>query len=300
MIIFNFIKKYLPKLIYWKRATWTRSQWFCYDYMKLFLKYKENNEYQAQKTNEEVPNNQVIWIYWKQGEKNAPPIVKKCISSIRNKAGKHPVIVLDQENLHKYIIMPDFIEQKHIQNKISEAHYSDLLRISLLIVYGGFWCDATCLLTSSIPEIIENSSFFMFNRDLLCHETSPCECSNWFIKADKNNIILIKLRNILFHYFKKHSAILDYYIFHITLGLMIHTDTLVKSKWEEKPYICNMNPHVLLFSFSKPYDEAKYKHILNSCFIHKLTYKYNKKLIMSGSKNIITHLLNNKFTVDII
>lgn len=293
MIIFNFIKKYLPKLIYWKRATWTRSQWFCYDYMKLFLKYKENNEYQAQKTNEEVPNNQVIWIYWKQGEKNAPPIVKKCISSIRNKAGKHPVIVLDQENLHKYIIMPDFIEQKHIQNKISEAHYSDLLRISLLIAYGGFWCDATCLLTSSIPEIIENSSFFMFNRDLLCHETSPCECSNWFIKANKEDFILTKLRNVLFHYFKQHSIILDYYIFHITLGLLIHTDVQIKKAWQQKPYICNMNPHVLLFSFSEPYDEAKYKHILNSSFIHKLTYKYSLEQIHEKQENIIHHLLNN-------
>lgn len=290
MKIVDIIKKYLPKLIYWKRATWTRSQWFCYDYMKLFLKYKENNEYQAQKTNEEVPNNQVIWIYWKQGEKNAPPIVKKCISSIRNKAGKHPVIVLDQENLHKYIIMPDFIEQKHIQNKISEALYADLLRISLLLAYGGYWCDATCFLSEEIPEIIEKSPFFMFNRDLLYYETSPCECSSWFIKANKEDFILTKLRNVLFHYFKQHSIILDYYIFHITLGLLIHTDVQIKKAWQQKPYICNMNPHVLLFSFSEPYDEAKYKHILNSCFIHKLTYKYKKELLYSKKTKFITTL----------
>lgn len=293
MKIFDIIKRYLPKLFYWKRATWTRSQWLCYDYMKLFLKYKENNEYKAERTNEKIPDNQVIWIYWKQGEKNAPHIVNKCISSIRNKAGNHPVIVLDQENLHKYIVMPDFIEKKHQEGKIKEALYSDLLRISLLIEYGGFWCDATCLLSSNIPIIIENSSFFMFNRDLLYYETSPCECSSWFIKANKGNIILTKVRNILFHYFKQHTFILDYYIFHITLGLLIHTDSLIREVWEQKPYICNMNPHVLLFSLSKPYNIIMYRHILNSCFIHKLTYKYKTEKLSQNPENILFHLLSN-------
>lgn len=292
MKISSFIKKKLPKYLYWKRADWTRSQWFCYDYMKFFLKYKENNEYQALKTNDQVPTNQVIWIFWRQGEKNAPQIVKKCISSIREHAGKHPVIVLDQESLHNYIIMPDFIEQKHQKGKISDAHYSDLLRISLLIAYGGYWCDATCFLTSSISEIIEESSFFMFNRDLLSNNTSPCECSNWFIKANKENTILIKLRNILFHYFKQHKIILNYYIFHITLGLLIHTDAQVRKDWEQKPYICNMNPHVLQFSFSKPFNEKVYQHILNSSFIHKLTYKYKKEILNSSEYNFLKHLLN--------
>ena len=43
-----------------------------------------------------------------------------------------------------------------------------------------------------------------------------------------------------------------------------------------------MNPHVLLFSFSKPYNEKIYQHILNSSFIHKLTYKYKKEILDSS------------------
>lgn len=292
MKISNFIKKYFPKVLYWKKASWTRSQWLCYDCMKFFLKYKENNEYQALKTNDKVPVNQVIWVFWRQGEKNAPQIVKKCISSIREHAGKHPVIVLDQESLHNYMVMPDFIEQKHQKGKIREALYSDLLRISLLTAYGGYWCDATCFLTSEIPDIIEESTFFMFNRDLLNHGISPCECSSWFIKANKDDFVLLRLRNVLFHYIKHHSIILDYFIFHITLGLLIHTDTQIKKVWEQKPYICNMNPHVLLFSFSKPYNEKIYQHILNSSFIHKLTYKYKKEILESNEYNLLQHLLS--------
>lgn len=53
-----------------------------------------------------------------------------------------------------------------------------------------------------------------------------------------------------------------------------------------------MNPHVLLFSFSKPNNEKIYQHILNSSFIHKLTYKYKKEILDSSEYNFLKHLLN--------
>ncbi len=54
-----------------------------------------------------------------------------------------------------------------------------------------------------------------------------------------------------------------------------------------------MNPHVLLFSFSKPYNEKIYQHILNSSFIHKLTYKYKKEILDSSEYNFLKHLLKS-------
>ncbi|WP_333598576.1 hypothetical protein [Paraprevotella clara] len=32
------IKEIIPKLWYWKKAAWTRPQWWCYDCMKPYLK----------------------------------------------------------------------------------------------------------------------------------------------------------------------------------------------------------------------------------------------------------------------
>ena len=41
------IKEIIPKLWYWKKAAWTRPQWWCYDCMKPYLKYKDNDEYHS-------------------------------------------------------------------------------------------------------------------------------------------------------------------------------------------------------------------------------------------------------------
>lgn len=288
---FKKICELLPKLWYWKKASWTRSQWFCYDVMKFFLIYKDNDELQAEEKKANCDFSDVIWIYWRQGEKNAPDIVQKCIQSVRNNCGSHRVIVLDAENLSDYIEMPDFIMQKLEMGKIKDACFSDLLRISLLLAYGGIWCDATCFLSAPVDNMVEKSSFFMFNKSLLYLNTIPSDCSSWFIKSEKGNVALRKLRNVLFHYFKKYSLLPDYYIFHITLGLLVRADKEVAEVYNKKPYICNMNPHVLLFSLDKPYNEMEYKQILGSCFIHKLTYKYNPSLLKAKDENMLQHFM---------
>ena len=99
------IKEIIPKLWYWKKAAWTRPQWWCYDCMKPYLKYKDNDEYHAIKQLPYAEN--VIWMYWKQGEKNAPDIVRRCIASVRRHAGSYRVIVLDENTLNDYLVMPD-------------------------------------------------------------------------------------------------------------------------------------------------------------------------------------------------
>ena len=92
------IKEIIPKLWYWKKAAWTRPQWWCYDCMKPYLKYKDNDEYHAIKQLPYAEN--VIWMYWKQGEKNAPDIVRRCIASVRRHAGSYRVIVLDENTFN--------------------------------------------------------------------------------------------------------------------------------------------------------------------------------------------------------
>lgn len=52
----------------------------------------------------------------------------------------------------------------HAEGIIPEANYSDMLRTCLLLQYGGYWLDATCLLTSSFPEVIDKSEYFMCNH----------------------------------------------------------------------------------------------------------------------------------------
>lgn len=282
----------IPRLLSWKHEPRVRSQWMTYWYMKRFLKYANDSTITAKGGNSKIKKNGTIWLYWRQGEISSPRIVKQCISSVRRNSDDYNVIVLDDNSLCDYIKMPSFLVERRDKGYITEAQFSDLVRISLLIEYGGVWCDATCFFSNPIPSYIKQSPLFFFQNSKLKEWTSPIRCSNWFIKADCQNEMLIKLRNVLFNYYRYEKEPPIYLIFHVTLSLMVDTIPELLEMWEGMPYICNMNPHVLQFSLGKKYEHESFSHILSSCFVHKLTYKYNKELIENNEDNNLQHILN--------
>lgn len=286
-----------PVFLFYKRLKTVKQEYFCYSWVEKHLKwaYKPVNYSDFRNNNIEEDNS--IFLYWKQGWINAPSIVKKCLESVKQHAAGHPLVLLDESNIIEYVRMPDFIEQKHKNGLIKEALYSDLLRISLLIKYGGCWIDATCLLSKPIPNDLFNSGFFMFSSTCLSGNYSPIVGSSWFIISSKKrgSILLKKIQNFLFNYYSKKSYPINYYIFHIVLSVLVNKDEECKLIWQEKPYICNMNPHVLQFSLHHIYNEKKYNNIMDQCFIHKLTYKFDHELLSNKSpENMLSHLMSNE------
>ena len=75
------------------------------------------------KPNPAVPADS-IFIMWWQGEQNVPELVKVCIESVRKHVGKHNVIIISQDNISEFIHIPDFIQRKVQQGKISFTHLS--------------------------------------------------------------------------------------------------------------------------------------------------------------------------------
>lgn len=80
-----------------------------------------------------------VWLYWAQGEENAPDLVKNCLKSVHTYCKDKNIIVLDDNTIENYIDIPDFIKEKYKKNIISKPHFSDYLRTSLLAKYGGTW-----------------------------------------------------------------------------------------------------------------------------------------------------------------
>ena len=91
-----------------------------------------------------------IWMCWWQGEENAPEIVRACIDSVRRNAGGHEVVVITDENLSKYVDIPEWALDKVHAGIMSRTHLSDLLRLSLLAEHGGLWLDATFYCTGPL------------------------------------------------------------------------------------------------------------------------------------------------------
>lgn len=65
---------------------------------------------------EEVENQEIyenyVFVFWLQGEQQAPPIVKACLASIRQWCADRQVVVLDKTNYMKYATLPDSLVLK--------------------------------------------------------------------------------------------------------------------------------------------------------------------------------------------
>lgn len=265
-----------------------KKQLYAYRYIKKYL-YAMNNDIYA---DQDIGNNNpdTVWILWLQGIENAPTIVQKCVESVKRNCENHNIIILNSESIFDYIKLPDFIIEKYHSGIISPALYSDLIRVSLLTKYGGIWIDATCFFTDKIPHYINEPDFFCFKADMIYNHI--IKGSSWFIKSKKDNTLLIKTRNILFEYLKKEQRVINYFIFHLTMSLVINNDEESREVWDSIPYICNMNPHVLQFHMTQKFNEEYWKCICSTTSIHKLTYKLTEKDFLCKESFLYKKILN--------
>ena len=102
----------------------------------------------------EYDENAPVWVSWMQGYDKAPDIVKKCIDSIKASTN-HPVYIVTSENLNEYADIPDYISEKYASGIITNAQFSDILRMSLLSKHGGIWIDATVFAPKKLPHVSE-------------------------------------------------------------------------------------------------------------------------------------------------
>lgn len=282
---------FASRLYYIRGIRHLREQKLISKYLVKKLNWADNS-YIESAVNPHVQKNKTIWVVWMQGIGNAPKMVQKCYQSILMYKEDYNVILLTKDNIDQYVKLPQHIENLYKERKMSEAHHSDMVRLYLLIYYGGIWCDATCFRNAPFPEYIKNTSFFMFSADKLTSSTQSIICSNWFIKSEFGNPLLIKTYNVLCEYNKRYSKPHNYYIFHLVLSNLVKNDEECKRIWDSKPYICNMNPHAFYFGWDMPYNKNRYQHLLSSCFIHKLTYKFPSTLLEKseeGSETIFQY-----------
>ena len=89
----------------------------------------------------------VIWWCWLQGFDNTPEIVMACHGSLKSNLIDYEIRIIDSGNWSQYVQLPDYIVERWNKKQIPSALFSDLLRLQLLIEYGGSWIDSTVLCT---------------------------------------------------------------------------------------------------------------------------------------------------------
>src|SRR5699024_296166 len=137
-------------------------------YLKIQKKLKRKYRHILEETPSNFKSSHVskrVWVCWFQGLDDAPEIVKLCIDSIKENFKGYEVIILTEKCIREYVTFPEVIERRLEKGQITLTHLSDLLRVELLVKYGGIWIDSTVLITdNNISSEIVDSDLFMFQE----------------------------------------------------------------------------------------------------------------------------------------
>lgn len=223
-----------------------------------------------------------VWICWFQGIEQAPALVQKCYRSVVENMPDKEVILLTSENMFDYLEFPDYIIEKWKAGIITHTHMTDLMRLELLIRYGGLWLDATVFCSDgNIPEYFFQSDLFMFQCLKPGRDGHANYISSWLIGAKTNNRVLLAVQELCYAYWKENNSMWDYFLLHDFI-------VIVLDRFQDEAMAIiprdNATPHVLLLRLFEQYDEACWYAIKGQTQFHKLTYKFNgEKEKMKGT-----------------
>jgi hypothetical protein len=232
-------------------------------YKNLIAKPLEENE------TTEVSNK--VWFNWFQGLENAPEIVKVCYASVQKNLPDKEIVLLTDENISDFVEFPEFILEKRKRGLISNAHFSDLLRLELLITHGGTWIDSTVLLTSDkLPSAFFESDLFFFQKLKPGKDGHALRMSSWFINAKKGNATLKRVQECLYKYWAKNDKLIDYFLIHVFMDTILDEHLGVANNI---PPFDSGAPHSLLLRINDTYDKKMFENIKEASSVHKLSYK---------------------------
>ena len=223
---------------------------------------------------EEVPK--IVWFSWLQGIDQAPDLVKVCLASQRKHLPDYEFRVLDLSNYQEWVELPEYVVRKYKKGLIPAASFSDLLRLAVLLKYGGVWMDASVFCSGFGNEKLQErwdrimrselTVFRYFRRGV----RTPVGLSNWFIAAVPNQIIVSSIFDIILAYWKDYDCLVDYYIFHLFLGL-----SLREFPWIEARMSRENSYHSILLgdALGRTFRQEEWKDLIDHVSIHKLNYR---------------------------
>ncbi len=240
----------------------------------------------------DVKINDTIWVFWWQGEENAPVLVKTCLESIRKFAGKHEVVLIAQDNLKKYVSLPEVIMHKYVNGKIEITHLSDILRMYLLYTYGGLWLDATILVTDKIADQYFVMEYFTgkLNRE----RYSCISEKRWngsFLASRAGGLLPKSMYAAFLSYWSRHNHMIDYFLIDYLITIFIARDSRIAEVYKKIP-VNNESIFQLAPLLNKECNLDILNEILSNSHFHKLNWRI--ELIEDKRKETYFEIIRRK------
>lgn len=131
------------------------------------------------------PLPRIIWTYWDQGVEAAPELIELCFQSWLVLNPDWEVRILDRKTISEWVNPAELTPYFH---DLPIQKQADLLRLQLLVTYGGVWADPTVFCTKPLSDWLCLSppfGFMMFENG-----ATDRMMATWFIAGTAGNPLL--------------------------------------------------------------------------------------------------------------
>ena len=233
----------------------------------------------------------IIWTMWQQGEAQMPETVQASMKTIKDFAKRNDCefYLLTDENLADFINIPIDITEKYKKKELSAAHYSDIIRFSLLYQYGGIWMDATLFVSPYATLEMFEGDFFTLNHPPLQPEkmertVGDFKWAGFFLAGKKGKPYFKHIRDLYLYYVRKYPVFIHY--------LMM--DYFILSEYQCNPYFENLVDRLPILAPAERvwflrdhahdlFEEKEWEEVLKTTPILKTTYKIKKEEVLPES-----------------
>ena len=228
---------------------------------------------------------------WQQGEAQMPETVQTSIKTIKDFAKRNDCefYLLTDENLANFINIPADITEKYKKKELSAAHYSDIIRFSLLCQYGGIWMDTTLFVSPYATLEMFEGDFFSLNHPPIRSEqiertVGDFKWAGFFLAGKKGKPYFKHIRDLYLYYVRKYPVFIHY--------LMM--DYFILSEYKCSPYFENLVDRLPILAPAERvwflrdhahdlFDEKEWEEVLKTTPILKTTYKIKKEEVLPES-----------------
>lgn len=222
-----------------------------------------------------------IWVFWGQGEASMPELIRACYKQLVALNGDAVTLVTNQ-NVHEFLDIPAAIYEKVERGAISWAHFSDIIRTSLLARYGGLWLDATVWTTRQFPfEEFGEMPFYSANgkvavssRAVRFWTSFQWNWSGWCLYAsNKNEVLFSFVSEMLINLAQREKYLLDYVLVDYCIYYACRKLPGVGDAMSE----CNKTEfryrNRLAELMNRPYNEQEYEQLTATDYVFKLSFR---------------------------
>lgn len=292
---------YLRPPFAFKLSTWAINRKTAWLDRYIERKYADIiNRYKNNPPKEEPVGNMQIWVFWGQGEAQMPPLIKACYRQLNH--FNDNVNLVTSENVANYIELPAVVYEKVKNGQISWAHFSDIIRNTLLAQFGGIWLDATVWVSGVLPwEQLRTMPIYTANgmvpktaNSVRFWTSFDWNWSTWCMSSNKRCQKLFSfVSEMLQAIAVKEKCWLDYVVQDYLVYYACRHFSSVQEAMESLT-IQNPKRNQLASMMNDPFDENKYNELIKSDFVFKLSFRSSwREYTPDGMQTFYGRILSN-------